>query len=80
MMGLKRAKRDRRIMYLRQYRSPLRLELDGGKAGNDNSGDHHTRGKCDPDPPHLLPTRLPAPRDRRVLEHSLARSVFIPWK
>src|SRR5215204_3166478 len=65
---------------LRRHRPPLRLELDSGKAGDDNPGDCYPRGKCDPHPPHLLPTRLPAPRDGRVLEHPLARSVFIPRK
>src|SRR5215204_3631465 len=65
---------------LRRHRPPLRLELDSGKAGNDNPGDYYPRCKCDSDPPHLLPTRLPAPRDGRVLEHPLAHSVFIPAK
>jgi hypothetical protein len=65
---------------LRWHRPPLRMELDGGKAGDDNPGDRHPRGKCDSDPPPLLPTRLPAPRDGRVLEPPLARSVFISRK
>src|SRR5215217_4850052 len=63
---------------LRRHRPPLRLELDGGKAGNYSRGDRHPRGQRDSDPPHLLPTRLPAPRNGRVLESPSAPSIIIP--
>ena len=52
---------------LRWDRPPLRLELDRGAAGDNHPGDHHPRFQRDPDPPHLLPPRLSAPRDGRVL-------------
>ncbi len=33
---------------LRWHRPPLRMELDGGKAGDDNRGDRYPRGSVIP--------------------------------
>ncbi len=55
---------------LRRHRPPLWLELDGGKAGDGSRGDRYSWGQRGPNPPGLLPTRLPTPRNGRVLAAS----------
>jgi hypothetical protein len=67
MMGLKRAKRDRWIMGVCGGIAHRYGWNSTVKASDDSCGDHHPRHQCDPDPPHILPTRLSAPRDGRVL-------------